>query len=200
MHPSARLWASQKGPWTGTTTWLTGRRFIVLPWVCISWLFSLTNWWQCLTVLHPRHKLQYFKNAGWEEEWIDAAAKIVHNKYERSYSHLGHPNDETSAVENDVGSKVRLIHLFLLLAIIYTCIHRNRACLQTFLTASPLSQSQNVQNYETSSDSTWVLIRNSLTMSSRIGSRSAQLIHVSHVWLLITWRFQVMHFIIIHCQ
>ncbi|KAF8549901.1 hypothetical protein OG21DRAFT_1382778, partial [Imleria badia] len=24
-------------------------------------------------VLHPRHKLQYFKNANWEQEWIDTA-------------------------------------------------------------------------------------------------------------------------------
>ncbi|KAG1853540.1 hypothetical protein C8R48DRAFT_558143, partial [Suillus tomentosus] len=24
-------------------------------------------------VLHPRHKLSYFKNAGWEDEWVDTA-------------------------------------------------------------------------------------------------------------------------------
>ncbi|KAF9559745.1 hypothetical protein CPC08DRAFT_621297, partial [Agrocybe pediades] len=24
-------------------------------------------------VLHPRHKLQYFKTAGWEAEWIETA-------------------------------------------------------------------------------------------------------------------------------
>jgi hypothetical protein len=28
-------------------------------------------------VLLPRHKLQYFKNAGWPEEWVNTAKEIV---------------------------------------------------------------------------------------------------------------------------
>lgn len=38
------------------------------------------------TVLHPRHKLQYFKNANWLPEWIDIAKNIVREEFERSYA------------------------------------------------------------------------------------------------------------------
>jgi len=30
-----------------------------------------------LLVLHPRHKLNYFKNAKWEDDWIEAARQLV---------------------------------------------------------------------------------------------------------------------------
>jgi hypothetical protein len=36
-------------------------------------------------VLHPRHKLKYFTNAGWSDEWISTARGIVHDAYESSY-------------------------------------------------------------------------------------------------------------------
>ena len=35
-----------------------------------------------LLVLHPRHKLQYFKTASWEEEWIEAAEEIIHDEFD----------------------------------------------------------------------------------------------------------------------
>jgi hypothetical protein len=37
-------------------------------------------------VLHPRHKLTYFKTAGWEDEWISAAENIVRAEFNRSYA------------------------------------------------------------------------------------------------------------------
>ncbi|KAG2738578.1 hypothetical protein P692DRAFT_201673926, partial [Suillus brevipes Sb2] len=33
-------------------------------------------------VLHPRHKLAYFKRANWEQQWIDTAETLVRNAYE----------------------------------------------------------------------------------------------------------------------
>ncbi|KAF8171479.1 hypothetical protein BJ912DRAFT_860531 [Pholiota molesta] len=36
-------------------------------------------------VLHPRHKLDYFKRAGWDPVWIDTAQQIVRDEFERSY-------------------------------------------------------------------------------------------------------------------
>jgi hypothetical protein len=30
-----------------------------------------------LSVLHPHHKLNYFKSAKWEDDWIKAAAQLV---------------------------------------------------------------------------------------------------------------------------
>ncbi|KAG2085762.1 uncharacterized protein F5147DRAFT_527162, partial [Suillus discolor] len=33
-------------------------------------------------ILHPRHKLTYFKSAGWEQDWINTAETLVHDKFE----------------------------------------------------------------------------------------------------------------------
>jgi hypothetical protein len=38
-----------------------------------------------LTVLHPRHKLEYFRKADWTEDWIEAAKKIIRDEYEHTY-------------------------------------------------------------------------------------------------------------------
>ena len=38
-----------------------------------------------MAVLHPRHKLTYFKNAGWEADWIKTAESIVHKTFKQSY-------------------------------------------------------------------------------------------------------------------
>ena len=42
----------------------------------------------CITylVLHPQHKLEYFRQAGWEDEWIDTAETIVRDEFAKSYS------------------------------------------------------------------------------------------------------------------
>jgi hypothetical protein len=40
---------------------------------------------RCLTVLHPRHKLEYFRKADWTEDWIEVAKRIVRDEYERTY-------------------------------------------------------------------------------------------------------------------
>jgi hypothetical protein len=37
-------------------------------------------------VLHPRHKLQYFKNANWPQDWINTAKDIVREEFDRSYA------------------------------------------------------------------------------------------------------------------
>jgi len=41
-----------------------------------------------LLVLHPRHKLHYFKNAGWQTEWIEKAEEIVRTVFNQSYGSL----------------------------------------------------------------------------------------------------------------
>jgi hypothetical protein len=41
-----------------------------------------------LLVLHPRHKLHYFKTAGWENEWIEWAEEIVRTEFNQSYGPL----------------------------------------------------------------------------------------------------------------
>jgi hypothetical protein len=39
-------------------------------------------------VLHPRHKLRYFKNAGWQDDWIEQAEDIVRTEFNLSYGSL----------------------------------------------------------------------------------------------------------------
>jgi hypothetical protein len=60
-----------------------------------------------LTVLHPRHKLSYFKKAKWENDWIEAARQLVRAEFNRSYRHLS--NSQGSAL----GNKVRCARLLL---------------------------------------------------------------------------------------
>jgi hypothetical protein len=37
-------------------------------------------------VLHPRHKLNYFKNEKWEDDWIEAAKRLVRDEFDLSYN------------------------------------------------------------------------------------------------------------------
>jgi hypothetical protein len=45
-------------------------------------------------VLHPRHKLSYFKQAGWPADWINTAKDIVCAKFKRSYAIENDDEDE----------------------------------------------------------------------------------------------------------
>ena len=47
-------------------------------------------------VLHPRHKLHYFKTAGWEEEWIDTAHNIVREEFDRTYAFMDFDDEVVS--------------------------------------------------------------------------------------------------------
>lgn len=77
-----------------------GMYFIILL-ICYS--FSYT-----LVVLHPRHKLEYFRNAGWEKDWVDKAEKIVRDEFDQSYGSL----DASWAVQGSK-SKVRRAYITL---------------------------------------------------------------------------------------
>ena len=50
----------------------------------------------CLTVLHLRHKLCYFREAKWDDTWIATATTIVHNEFMRAYADLPITNDDVS--------------------------------------------------------------------------------------------------------
>ena len=57
-------------------------------------------------VLHPRHKLEYFKNAGWPDDWIEEAKTIVRTQFDLSYGSL----DDASWVSESSQEKVCSIH------------------------------------------------------------------------------------------
>jgi hypothetical protein len=52
---------------------------------CLHIHMTLHTHFAILPVLHPRHKLQYFRNAGWMEEWITTSLKIVQDQFESVY-------------------------------------------------------------------------------------------------------------------
>ncbi|RDB18255.1 putative AC transposase [Hypsizygus marmoreus] len=39
-------------------------------------------------ILHPQFKLNYFKRAGWEPEWIDTARGIIQDEFARAYADI----------------------------------------------------------------------------------------------------------------
>lgn len=47
-----------------------------------------------MIVLHPKHKLGYFHEAGWPQEWLDTAEELVRERYRTMY--------EGVLVEDDV--------------------------------------------------------------------------------------------------
>lgn len=49
-------------------------------------LMNSSNVYRIAMVLHPRHKLAYFKKAHWEPQWIQTAESLVRNEFERSYA------------------------------------------------------------------------------------------------------------------
>jgi hypothetical protein len=51
-------------------------------------------------VLHPRHKLEYFRKNNWDDTSIDAACDIVQDEYDRSYWLLDVEGDENMAQVN----------------------------------------------------------------------------------------------------
>jgi len=65
----------------------------------------------CMLVLHPHHKLKYFKKAGWEPDWITAVEEIVCAEFERSYApssgKADNDNDSALPKVHSNGKKVR---------------------------------------------------------------------------------------------
>ena len=53
-----------------------------------------------IQVLHPSHKLDYFKSVDWEDEWVKVAKDIVHMEFEQAYAGLQdhNGNNETDLV------------------------------------------------------------------------------------------------------
>ena len=64
-------------------------------------------------VLHPRHKLPYFRSAGWELQWIETAREIIELEYERNYQNLDVTEDPDTVAEREKRKKVRRTAPFL---------------------------------------------------------------------------------------
>lgn len=64
-------------------------------------------------VLHPRHKLEYFRIHKWEEEWIQAARDIVEDEFSRSYE-LDEGTDDEDDEGHDSNETVGVINMLFL--------------------------------------------------------------------------------------
>jgi hypothetical protein len=62
--------------------------------IAMSTFYSnMVNYINKLLVLHPRHKLHYFKTAGWQPEWIEAAHVILQEEFDRTYAFMDWDNE-----------------------------------------------------------------------------------------------------------
>lgn len=48
-------------------------------------------------VLDPNHKLSYFEEAGWSDEWIETARTIAREEFDRNYASKGTPENDGEA-------------------------------------------------------------------------------------------------------
>jgi hypothetical protein len=71
-----------------------------------------------LLVLHPRHKLEYFKKNRWHDSWIKAAYDIIHKEFNRSYPLMGNMS-EGDNMEESSDDKVSLCVAFWSLCLLH---------------------------------------------------------------------------------
>src|SRR5713226_5778481 len=84
-QPSKPHSNSRRTHCTGTTRSQIRQRCTASPWVCHSYTYLQTLLIPCQSVLHPCHKLTYFKTAAWEQEWIETVKELVRDTFEQSY-------------------------------------------------------------------------------------------------------------------
>lgn len=66
-----------------------------------------------IVVLHPRHKLLYFKNAGWEDNWVNTVETLVCEEHKRSYEHMTVEDRTTTEIQSKASSSTVCIIFFL---------------------------------------------------------------------------------------
>ena len=63
------------------------------------------------SVLHPRHKLQYFETAGWEDDWIKTARSIVRDEFDRMYAFMDINNPKDGNILQQVSDYFNLFFI-----------------------------------------------------------------------------------------
>ncbi len=62
-----------------------------------------------MTVLHPKYKLEYFENKGWDGDFIETVKKVVFEEFDRAYAHLPAGDDAANSTLNGNGVKVKVV-------------------------------------------------------------------------------------------
>ena len=65
-------------------------------------------------VLHPHHKLHYFKSAMWDKDWIATAKQIVRDEFERKYKDSVDSDaaSNTGTGHDTVSANLKKVHSF----------------------------------------------------------------------------------------
>ena len=85
-----------------------------LPWVSIFFLLFIYVLQIFFTVLHPRHKLQYFEKAGWEDAWIKTSREIVRTEFDQTYAFMDvEDEDQSDALPPSVCITYSFIYILL---------------------------------------------------------------------------------------
>ena len=90
---------------------------------CLFFEFTEGCLLSCLSVLHLRHKLAYFKAAEWEPAWIETARDIVRDEFKQSYKNkkASEEASDEEVVEADKPSAVRYLAIFVVHTLNSSC-------------------------------------------------------------------------------
>ena len=90
----------ERRPSINITTRRITLRCTELQWV--SYQLTGYGFTDNLLVLHPRHKLHYFKTARWEDNWIETAHIIIHTEFDQTYAFMDFDDKVLSMTQNKV--------------------------------------------------------------------------------------------------
>ena len=99
---SVRSLLSESKHLTTIITKQTSLTSIGLQWVSLFNLLFIYVLQLNFTVLHPRHKLQYFKKAGWKESWITTSRNIVRTEFDQMDAFMDVEEQSDSALPPSV--------------------------------------------------------------------------------------------------
>lgn len=102
-----------------------------------------TNYWYA-AVLHPSHKLEYFKDHGWSQEWIDTARDLTKDEYERKYAEHTASREEASGDKADMPVSAHIIRISQ-----YDPAYTARACMYPYfaLLTSSLARQEHLRQH-----------------------------------------------------
>ena len=150
--------------------------------VPLFWLFLLTF----SLVLHPWHKLQYFKNASWINNWINTMEQLICTQFEEIYAQ----NEVKEIMAELPTDKVHIQQMFFL-----SCWYGGRLCKHpktystTYLLLHPLKAQHFKMNYGSISPQ---MLR-MLWIPSIGGQKNRQSTLDFLGWCSITYQFPVCH-------
>jgi hypothetical protein len=67
-----------------------------------------------LLVLNPKYKLSYFRAKDWEEEWIDAALKVLRDQWMTYYKHSQRQSTTIAMAQDPLAVSKSVVPIFLL--------------------------------------------------------------------------------------